>query len=238
MTRWLASTWSPLRFAIALLAPMPGAAEQLTVPGAHDAYNSVPFVSQSGRYQLLYGAALFPGPRLITALAFSPQSDGVVSGNIQVRLAHTPVAIDEQTTALDDNVPNGIAVVFDAPNFSQSVAGGSESFSLGFPLDTPFLYDPAFGNLVVDMLVSETPNSFFVSSAAFTSSDLGARALNSSALGDAADTRSTRVRFTLPESGGVASVLTVTLSLGILRAARPDRNTPAARCPSMPSASV
>lgn len=229
MTRWLGSSRAALLLAASLLAAMPGSAEQLVAPGDHDAYNSIPFVRESGRYQLLYGGALFPGARLITAIAFSPQSDGIVSGDIQVRLGHTPVAIDEQTVVLDDNVPDGITIVFDDPNFSQNATGGSESFSLTFPLDPPFLYDPALGNLIVDMLVSETPNSFLMSSAAFTSNDLGARAVNSTFLGNAADTRTTRIQFTLPEPGGGVSGLVASLALGILGAARRDRNNPSDR---------
>jgi hypothetical protein len=208
----LASLW----VAAALHAAAAFANGPLVIPGPETGVNSVPFVYGSGRYQFLYGSALFPpGPNLLTAMAFSPVADGTLSGWIQIRLGTTEIAVDQLTSDLASNAGDGIVQVFEDTTFVQAFTGGSEGFSLSIPFETPFVYDPADGNLLVDFAMDSLSGGLFFVSYAGATDDLASRAGSSSELGDFVDSNAIRIRLTIPEApasvAGAASAVTLAL---------------------------
>jgi len=124
--------------------------------GPHVAFNAIPFSSLSGtgRYQEIYSSSLFSGPVLITSLAFSPSDSLFYSADVTLRMTTTTVGVGSLSPNLDTNFINPLTVVYDNPTFGENLTGGSETFSLVFDFTTPFLYDPASGNLLLDLLIS------------------------------------------------------------------------------------
>jgi len=155
--------------------------------GGHVAFNQIPFGSDSGdsRYQEVYSSSLFSGPVEITSLAFSPQDSILYSANVDLRMTVTNVGVGNLTSDLDSNFTIPLTTVFSNPNFSENLTGGSESFSLVFNFTTPFIYDPAQGNLLLDLAISDQNVA-----EAFSRSGDGpniSRAYNTAGFGDGAD---------------------------------------------------
>lgn len=176
-------------------------AEELVVAGAHQAPNPPPFVAGDGRFQFVYGSALFQGPVRISALAFSPTADvAALGGTIAIHLGVTTRAVDGLTGDLDANATGPLTEVFDQGVAFADVFGATDFFALAFPFDRPFDYDPADGNLLVDVVTFDIAfsNPFGVS-ARTASDDLGSRAIDHPDVGNGADTISPRIRFTVPE---------------------------------------
>ncbi len=66
----------------------------------------------------------------------------------------TMVGVGSLSPDLDSNFTVPLTTVYSNPTFSENVTGGSETFSLVFNFTNPFLYDPAQGNLLFDLLIS------------------------------------------------------------------------------------
>jgi hypothetical protein len=155
--------------------------------GPHVAFNVIPFGSSSGsgRYQEIYSSSLFTGPVEITSLAFSPQDSIFYSADVTLRMTTTNVAVGNLSPNLDSNFITPLSVVYDNPNFGENLTGGSESFSLVFNFTTPFMYNPADGNLLLDLLISnQNVNEGFSRSG---SGPILSRAYNLAGFGDGAD---------------------------------------------------
>ncbi len=153
----------------------------------HVAFNVIPFSMDSGagRYQEVYSSSLFSSPVLITSLAFSPQDTAFYSANVDLRMTTTMVSVGGLSPDLDSNFTVPLTTVYSNPTFSQNVTGGSETFSLVFNFTTPFLYDPAQGNLLFDLVISDQNSSL-----AFSRCGDGAilsRAYDTAGFGNGAD---------------------------------------------------
>lgn len=124
--------------------------------GPHAVFNAIPFSSLSGtgRYQEVYSSSLFGGPVLITSLAFSPSDSTLYSANVDLRMTTTMVGVGSLSPNLDSNFTVPLTTVYSNPTFSENVTGGSETFSLVFTFTNSFVYDPAQGNLLFDLLIS------------------------------------------------------------------------------------
>jgi hypothetical protein len=125
--------------------------------GPHVVFNTIPFSTPAGdgRYEQVFSSTLFSSPVSILSFAFSPADSGTFSANIALRLTTTSTAVGALSSSLDSNFVTPLTTVFSDASFSQSVTGGSESFSLVFDFSaTPFFYDPAAGNLLLDILIS------------------------------------------------------------------------------------
>jgi hypothetical protein len=114
----------------------------------------------SMRYQQMYNASQFsgiaPGGEYITQIAFRAASiDGFVTGttlpDIQIDLSATPNSGLDSTFA--NNVgPNDTVVFNGAWSFSSFDAAGDPTvFGFILNLTTPFFYNPAQGNLLMDV---------------------------------------------------------------------------------------
>ena len=143
-----------------------------------DFENILPFgVSSTGytgtRYQQVFGASDFGPPsgrQRITQIAFRPdgvhgQAFTVTIPSIQIHLSTTTRAPDglgvfAENTGADDTV-----VFAGALAFSSAFAGpdgGPKAFDIVIDLQTPFIYDPTAGNLLLDVrVVSEARSPYF-----------------------------------------------------------------------------
>jgi len=112
------------------------------------------------RYQQVYAAAEFAtmpaGGALITGIAFRP--DGVWGGfsttlpAIQIEFSTTASAPDGLSATFTNNPGPNNAVVFNGPlTLSSAAAGSPRAFDIIIPLTTPFFYNPAAGNLLLDL---------------------------------------------------------------------------------------
>ncbi len=155
--------------------------------GGHVAFNVIPFGSNSGsgRYQEVYSSSLFSGPVEITSLAFSPQDSLLYSANVDLRMTTTMVGVGNLSSDLDSNFIIPLTDVYSDPNFSENLTGGQDTFSLVFNFTTPFIYDPAQGNLLFDLVISNQN-----AAEAFSRSgpgDILSRAYNTTGFGNGAD---------------------------------------------------
>ncbi len=150
--------------AVATTIVSPSAFASIEGPGA----NGAPFdVAHGGttshRYQQVYSASEFSGvsgPVFITQLAFRPDHsahpfDGTIA-SIQLNLSTVSSDPDELSLEFGDNIGADEAVAFSGSlHLSSAIAGpdnGPKDFDVVVDLETPFLYDPAHGNLLLEVL--------------------------------------------------------------------------------------
>jgi len=127
--------------------------------------NIYPFETFGGslRYQQVFAASEFaslPGPSLITQIAFRPDAtvnipNEVMITSVQINLSTTAASPDGLSTTFANNVGGNDTVVFRGSlSFVSAVAGppgGPNNFDYVVPLQTPFLYAPSAGNLLLDV---------------------------------------------------------------------------------------
>ena len=130
-----------------------------------DTGNLLPILSPSPiRYQQVFDHTQFgtfaAGGEYITQIAFRVHSPGIpftaAISSLQVNLSTTAKAVDALSSTFAANVGADDTVVFPhaSVQFSTSVAGpidGPQAFDLVITFPTPFHYDPAQGNLLVDI---------------------------------------------------------------------------------------
>jgi len=114
----------------------------------------------SERYQQVYSSSEFSGPFLITDIEFRPDAftGSAFSStlpNIQIDLSTTTAAVDGLSSTFASNVGANDTMVFSGPlTLSSSFTGpaaGPKTFDIVIVLQTPFLYNPALGNLLLDV---------------------------------------------------------------------------------------
>jgi hypothetical protein len=136
----------------------------LIVPGylaTQEFFQSSATFSVAQRVQQVYGAAEFlNGPILITGFYWRPApSDGfafrTVVPDIQVNLSTTSKQPDGLSSVFAENVGLDDQVVFKGPlklsSHFKDAAGGTKRFDMLVRLQHPFYYDPAQGNLLLDI---------------------------------------------------------------------------------------
>jgi len=123
-------------------------------------FNISAFALSSQRYQQVYSATEFAGAVLISGIAFRP--DATIGSafsstlpSIQISLSTTSAAVDGLSTTFANNVGGNVTSVFSgALPMSSSFtgpAGGPKQFDISITLTTLFFYDPALGNLLLDV---------------------------------------------------------------------------------------
>jgi hypothetical protein len=117
----------------------------------------------SQRYQQVYASSQFSaltGPQLITEILFRPdatlgQAFSSTLPNIEIALSTTSKAPDGLSATFAANVGANNTTVYSGPLSLLSSAtrppGGPKAFDIAINLTTPFLYDPAAGNLLLDV---------------------------------------------------------------------------------------
>ncbi len=127
-------------------------------------FNITLFGSSSQRYQQVYRASEFPGPFLITDLEFRPDASfgaafSSTLPSIRIDFCTTPLAPDGLSATFATNCASNDTIVFGGPagaplTLSSSFtgpAGGPKAFDIVILLTTPYLYNPASGNLLLDV---------------------------------------------------------------------------------------
>lgn len=147
--------------------------DSIVIPAAREAseggtYTPFPFSPasygiQTQRHQQIYAASAFganPGPQLITEIRFRPDSGAgkaftATLPDVRIDLSTTPIDIGQLSRGFDENLGAECVTVFEGPlTISSSKTGpafGPRDFDIVIPLATPFLYDPAQGNLLMDL---------------------------------------------------------------------------------------
>lgn len=147
-------------------AARPAQAQAIVAPNVFAAANggstasTAPFNNVS-RYQQIYAASQFSalaGPQMITQIAFRPAVNQAAfthtDSRIQFDLSTNTSAVSSLSSTFAANVGPNDQVVYNAA-FTFTSAGhpasGTGPFDIIVPLTTPFLYNPAAGNLVLDI---------------------------------------------------------------------------------------
>ncbi len=138
-----------------------------------------PFLIKQGgltsmRYQQVYAASAFsaldPGGEMITTMVFDPDNPdpnriyGWSIPSIQISLSTTHQAVDSLSPVLALNVGADDRIIF-GPTTLNYVGGIGDA--LVFYLAEPFFYDPALGNLLLDVRVFDGRGDFDIFEPAF-----------------------------------------------------------------------
>lgn len=139
----------------------------IVVPNAYETVEggtALPNATDQHRVMFVYDAsqfAVFGGPVDITALAFRANSaqagpGTLIEHNMRVFLSTTPMSPATLSATFADNIGpdytlvTGEAIVkLSASNKPGS--GSTQVFAMKVPFETPFRYDPAVGNLLVEI---------------------------------------------------------------------------------------
>lgn len=170
----------------------------------------------TNRVQEVYQALQFPSqPILIKELRFRPADapfGGVFSctiSNIQIHLSTTTAAAGALSTTFANNVGADDTTVYSGALHLSSQftgpAGGPKDMDIVVTLQTPFLYDPANGNLLLDVFTRTADGTGAFVQAFGESNDTGSRvvALNpNAATASFSDTGVDAVKF-IYEGAGV-----------------------------------
>jgi hypothetical protein len=175
--------------------------------GPHDGWNMIPFSQDDpGRYQQVYESSLFTSQVSISSIAFSTDQPTTYSANITVRFTTTSKAVGALSSSLDSNFVMPLTATFVDPSFSQAlVPGGSEAFGLVFDFSsTPIVYEPADGNLLMDILISDqilTPLQFpaFTGFSQVSGGTIYSRAWDTVVRGQDSDAAGLRTKFEFEE---------------------------------------
>jgi hypothetical protein len=111
----------------------------------------------STRFQQVYAGTIFGGPAWISAFTFfstqyrtSRNDDLLGAATYTVRLSHTAKGVNGLSEVPDENLGSGTREIF-----SGFIGGRLDaSRRLTFQVDAPFYYDPAAGNLLLDVLTA------------------------------------------------------------------------------------
>jgi len=150
-----------------LLSVIPAAANvTVGLPADLDNGNRFPFGSTyNGEYQQVYSSSQFSNSITITNLEFfntqyNSLSTAMPSGNWQISLSTTSADWNTLSSSFASNIGSDNTVVFNG-NLSQPWVFGN---TLSITLSTPFTYDPANGNLLMDVFglgISSSGDIFF-----------------------------------------------------------------------------
>lgn len=151
--------FATLLLCFALLGAIPALANiTVGLPADVGTGNCFPFgCAYLGEYQQVYSATQFNGPITITNLEFfNTQVDAgataMNSGNWVISLSTTQVDWNTLSNVYANNLGANNTVVFNG-NLTQPWAFGD---TLHIALSTPFTYDPTMGNLLMDVVTTNT----------------------------------------------------------------------------------
>lgn len=139
--------------------------------------------SAGSRVQQIYASSFFPGTELVTGFSFRAYPGAAPSfffGN-SVDISDTVIQLSTTTAGADeswslpsatfaDNLGADATTVYSGSlDLTTAATGvGAQPFDYTVSFSTPFLYDPADGNLLVDVLI---PSGAVVSGAGFLTFD-------------------------------------------------------------------
>lgn len=165
----------------------------------HGGWNGIPFWTEPCSYQQVFAAAQFGSePILVRSLSFAPDSfyhgeDYIITGLV-VRLGYTDKAPGGLSSNLPSNVRGSLTEVLNAPSFHGIVdAGGPDHFSMTLQFTSPFCYEPANGNLLVQIDLASNLLGIAISTTAGLPDS--SRAWNSPIFGNSTDPIAARMMF-------------------------------------------
>lgn len=155
-----------------LLFAVPVQAVTIVAPNGYAAVegndaNSFPFNNFTGRYQQAYAADQFDSGLLsISEIAFrtdggQPSWASLLTFTVNLSTSVNPVGSLSATFA--DNIGADQTLVFDsgasaAFSGTDAAGAGPNAFDVILTLDTPFLYNPASGDLLLEVLMESNTN--------------------------------------------------------------------------------
>jgi hypothetical protein len=187
----LAAALAPALLLCGLAAPgvaQADAASQSVTAGGTGDINAFPFSAPSGgnytyngEYQQLYSSADFSGPIAISSISFESTQDvlyypdgtyaatfgspGPQTYDFTISLSTTDASLDALSTNYADNEGSGFTTVFNG-TLTENLTDSGNVFDLVIPTSAPFEYNPANGNLLMDVVLDGTTTggtNFFVS---------------------------------------------------------------------------
>lgn len=241
--------------ALACLGGLTAQGSLVVAPGAESTIegntsNIIPLGAGFVRFQQVYGASEFAAlglPVLITQIAFRPDRDAGHAftstwNDVHVHLSTTPMLPDGLSTTFANNIGADETEVFSGTWVHSSLftgpTGGPKDFDIILTLTTPFLYNPANGNLLLDMLHYDYANDGFTSTDSQTVAGDGVSRVYAYGIGigngttGGADSLGTVTQFTVapvpePTSSVAGALLLLPLALTSIRALRSrDRIAP------------
>jgi PEP-CTERM motif len=139
---------------------VPASAATLVI-GAGTGGNCFPFGCSgpsSGNYQQVYNKTGFSGPITITAVQFARDTTlgaGPANlGNYTLSVSTTAAAVDALSPVYAANIGGNNTQVFNG-----TLASSYDGTLLTLTFSTPFIYNPAGGNLLLDFVISNPTNS-------------------------------------------------------------------------------
>jgi hypothetical protein len=145
-----------------------GAAVRADTIGVANSENCYPFTcndsgigtGQSIEYQQVYSKTAFSGPIAITWLTFFnsfAESHGfaggpVLTGNYDISFSVTSAPVNGLSSTLTNNIGTSLVTFFNG-SLGGPVPGNTFTIT-----GTPFAYNPANGNLLMDVVVTNQPN--------------------------------------------------------------------------------
>jgi hypothetical protein len=143
------------------------AADYYPVPffSGGNTYDLAPFaIEQLGmpscRYQQVYSAFAFsslpPGGGIISELTFASDREfghgfGTFLPDVQINMAVTPRGPDQLSTTFAENISGNLTTVFSRGGLGLLAQGDGRGEPVRITLSNPFFYDPAAGNLLLDI---------------------------------------------------------------------------------------
>jgi hypothetical protein len=127
-----------------------------------------PIDDAGDRFQQVFSGDFFDGPVVITEIqfraanpenAFRPNSITASDVNITLSTTMNDASAAGIADAFDSNVGLDVQTVLSGPltlDRGGSNPTGAQPFDYGFVLDTPFIFNPALGNLLLDVSVPGT----------------------------------------------------------------------------------
>ena len=151
MQRW--TTGFLFAATIGIAFPAPAAADPIVIGAPANAASCIPFGCNDGvRYQQVYAGAAFGGLYTITGIAFphtlDPISNQIDPALYQITLSTTQRPVGELSADFNSNAGADATIVFAGPRAGEVPRPGA----LSFTLPVPFTFNPALGNLLLDVV--------------------------------------------------------------------------------------
>lgn len=118
------------------------------------------FIPSYAYQQVYMGSAFSSDTRQITSIAFRPDNNAgrafnQTLANISIRLAITQATAQNMSLTFASNLGTNSVLVASGPltisSSFVSAPGGARGFDVVIPLATPFAYNPAMGNLIMEV---------------------------------------------------------------------------------------
>lgn len=167
MISWCSRAAACAGIAALLVGAAPLRAQTVVAPNAlsgkaGEVDDALPLLGGATRFQQVYDNGQFASltaPEYITQIAFRPfAADTKFTANlpqITIRLSTTSANSTSLSPTFASNITGAQTLVYsDAPTITSKVtplSDGTTAFDIVLPLQTPFLYDPSKGSLLLDV---------------------------------------------------------------------------------------